>query len=96
MYRQVFLKHEEELESHLCTWSDRYSSGACSVNTLASATAGGGVGKPRLDIRSLFCRSLVLFLLEAECRGEKIIYELVLLTVSKPQEEIWIQADQSM
>lgn len=28
--------------------------------------------------------------------GEKIIYELVLLTVSKPQEEIWIQVDQSM
>lgn len=84
------------MESHLSTWSDRYSSGACSVNTLASATAGGGVGKPRLDIWSLFCRSLVLFLLEAKYGGEKTIYELVLLTVSKPQEEIWIQVDRSM
>lgn len=84
------------MESHLCTWSDRYSSGACSLSTLASATAGGGVGKPRLDIRSLFCRSLVLFLLEAKCEGEQIIYELVLLTASKPQEEVWMQVDRSM
>lgn len=55
------------VQSLLCTLSDRYSSGACPLNSVASAMAGGGVGKSRLDVLSLVSRALVLFLLEAMC-----------------------------
>lgn len=50
-----------------CTLSERYSSGACSLYSLASAMAGGGVGKSRLDNLSLVCTALLLFLLGTMC-----------------------------
>lgn len=43
--------------------SDRYSSGGCSLYSVASVMAGGGVGKSRLDILFSVCTALVLFLL---------------------------------
>ena len=62
----------------LCTLSDRYSSGACSLYPFASVMAGGGVGKSRLDGLSVVSAVLALFLLRAI--GERLYIKVQTMT----------------
>ena len=57
------MRRYSNVQLRLCTLSDRYSSGACSLYPFASVMAGGGVGKSRLDGLSVVCAVLALFLL---------------------------------